>query len=48
MSKEKYKRYHVTDNKIGKTFKYSKFQWDLAWGLAYIIGIISGIIITKL
>ena len=38
-------RYKVTDNKNGKTFNYSKLQWNLAWGIVFLMGVIVGIFI---
>lgn len=39
------KRYTLKDNKTGTITEYSKLQWDIAWILVYISGIIIGVLI---
>lgn len=41
------KRYTLTDSKTGLTYKYSKLQWETAWWLMYVFGIILGIMIGQ-
>ena len=37
------KKYTVINNETKNKFQYSKLQWNLAWGIVFLFGVISGI-----
>ncbi len=39
------KRYTLTDYKTMKTYHYSELEWNLAWLIAYLLGLALGFLV---
>lgn len=35
----------VTDGDTGQSYGYTKFWWNVAWGMCFLMGVISGVLI---
>lgn len=39
------KRYELTDNKSGEKFTYTTLQWEIAFGLIFFAGLLTGLLL---